>query len=80
MKFSSKQINASHLFVSIKLDVICFCVFLSLVAMANGSFSHDGQEFCLTMGDIIPFPLFSYDSVWYESTILFDLSASKSHL
>lgn len=63
MKFSSEQINASHLFVSVKLDVIWCCVFPSLVAMANVSFSQDGQEFCLTMGNKIPFPLFSYESV-----------------
>ena len=43
MKFSAKQINASHLFVSIKIDVICCCVFLSLVAMTNGNFSQDGH-------------------------------------
>lgn len=43
MKFSAKQINASHLFVRIKSDVICCCVFLSLVAMANGNFSQDGH-------------------------------------
>lgn len=43
MKFSAKQINASHLFVSIKLDVICCCAFLSLVAMANGNFSQNGH-------------------------------------
>lgn len=41
MKFSAKQINASHLFVSIKLDVICCCVSLSLVATANENFSQD---------------------------------------
>lgn len=44
MKFSAKQINAYHVFVSIKLDVICCCIFLSLVATANGNFSQDGHS------------------------------------
>jgi len=43
MKFSAKEINAFHLFVTIKLDVICCCVFLPLVGMANRNFSQDGH-------------------------------------
>lgn len=44
MKFPAKQINASHLFVSIKSDVISCCVFLLLVAMTNGNFSQGGHK------------------------------------
>lgn len=43
MKFPAKQITASHLFVSVKLDVISCCVFLLLVAMTNGNFREDGH-------------------------------------
>lgn len=80
MKFSAKQINASHLFVSIKLDVICYCVSLSLVATANENFSQDRHIGILFDHEEYNIFLSFHESVQYESTMLFGLSASKSHL